>query len=67
MTVIFFQSFSTYTSPITATIAPNAVTMFYINEISAVAPGNVVLEITSPLNLYEYNTIVGIKTFHARA
>jgi hypothetical protein len=67
MTVIFFQSFSAYSSPTTANIAPNAITRFYINEISAVAPGNVVLEITSPLNVYEYNTIVGIRTFHARA
>ncbi len=67
MTAIFFQSFSSYSSPTTANVAPNTITRFYIDDKQAVAPGTVNLEITSPLEGYEYNTIVGIRAFHARA
>ncbi len=67
MTVIFFQSFSSYYSPTTAKVAPNTITSFYIDERQEAAPGTKNLEIVSPLEVYEYNTIVGMRAFHARA
>jgi hypothetical protein len=66
MTIVFFQSVLPWAQPLTSETQPTALTQYFIEFRGSLAPGASLLSITSPLKMYDYNTLVGMKSFHAR-
>ncbi len=66
MSVVYFQSALPWANPLISEVQPTALTKYYIDFIERKAPGAVLLSISSQFKMYNYNTLAGMKGFHAR-